>query len=128
MKNKIRNIIYFISLVLSMFIFNACAFDTYPSEDVDVIITYGRPYYYNNTLQYYFYNGYYFYPYTYNDYFYYHRYNRPLPQPRHNYNPPRPPKNTGHNGNFGQRKNDNPQQNSGNRSFGNGSRRFGSKR
>lgn len=57
-------------------------------EDVQIVIRYGTPYYYNNTLAYYIYDGYYFYPYRYNNAWRFHRYSRPLPPPRPNYRRP----------------------------------------
>ena len=71
----------------------SCAASTYAEtvvcdEDVQIVIHYGTPYYYGNTLAYYIYNGYYFYPYRYNNTWRFHRYSRPLPPPRHYYRRP----------------------------------------
>ena len=80
----------------------SCAASTYAEtvvydEDVQIVIHYGTPYYYGNTLAYYIYNGYYFYPYRYNNTWRFHRYSRPLPPPRHHYRrPPLPHNNNGH--------------------------------
>ena len=52
-------------------------------DNVEIIICYGTPYYYGNTIAYYYYDGYYFYPYRYNNGWRFHRYSRPLPPPRH---------------------------------------------
>lgn len=71
----------------------SCVTSTYAEtgigdEDVQIVIRYGTPYYYGNTLAYYTYNGYYFYPYRYNNVWRFHRYSRPHyrrpPLPRHN--------------------------------------------
>lgn len=60
----------------------SCVTSTYAEtgigdEDVQVVIRYGTPYYYGNTLAYYTYNGYYFYPYRYHNVWRFHRYSRP---------------------------------------------------
>lgn len=60
----------------------SCVTSTYAEtgigdEDVQVVIRYGTPYYYGNTLAYYTYNGYYFYPYRYHNAWRFHRYSRP---------------------------------------------------
>lgn len=71
----------------------SCVTSTYAEtgigdEDVQVVIRYGTPYYYGNTLAYYTYNGYYFYPYRYHNAWRFHRYSRPYyrrpPIPHHN--------------------------------------------
>ena len=61
---------------------------TVGDEDVQIVIRYGTPYYYGNSLAYYIYDGYYFYPYRYNNTWRFHRYSRPLPPPRHYYRRP----------------------------------------
>lgn len=73
----IKKILMILSLV---FILSSCAVtldETIPSTDV--IIRYGTPYYYDNTLTYYHYNGWYYYPYYRDRIMYYHRYQRPIP-------------------------------------------------
>ena len=60
----------------------SCVTSTYAEtgigdEDVQIVIRYGTPYYYGNTLAYYSYNGYYFYPYRYNNVWRFRRYSRP---------------------------------------------------
>ena len=81
----------------------SCVTSTYAEtsvcdEDVQIVIRYGTPYYYGNTLVYYIYDGYYFYPYRYNNVWRFHRYSRPLPPPRHHYRrPPHPHNNWHHN-------------------------------
>lgn len=58
---------------------------------VNIIFTYGTPYYYGDRLYYYVYRGWYYYPYFYSGHWYYHRYHRPLPPPRwHRGGPARP--------------------------------------
>lgn len=71
----------------------SCVTSTYAEttvgdEDVQIVIRYGTPYYYGNSLAYYIYDGYYFYPYRYNNTWRFHRYSRPLPPPRHYYRRP----------------------------------------
>ena len=59
----------------------AAAYDQYDEEydisdnaDVNIIITYGTPYYYRGQLWYYLYNGLYYYPFSYNGYWYFRPY------------------------------------------------------
>lgn len=57
--------------------------DMYDDVDVNLVITYGTPYY--NTeglLLYYIYRDMFYYPYIYNNTYYFHRYYRPLPPNR----------------------------------------------
>jgi hypothetical protein len=57
--------------------------DMYDDVDIEVVVTYGTPYY--NTeglLLYYIYRDLYYYPYFYHDRYYLHRYYRPLPPNR----------------------------------------------
>lgn len=93
MKNFLKKIFLFI---IPGFFLTGCAFDTYDDgvyataePDVNVIITYGTPYWYSGSL-YWLYNGIYYYPYYYNNY----RYMRPI-GPRFRPNPPRPPRRPG---------------------------------
>ena len=67
-------------LILSLaFIFSSCAITTDETlPTVDVVVRYGTPYYYDNTLTYYRYNGWYYYPYYRGRIMYYHRYDRPV--------------------------------------------------
>ena len=60
--------------------------------DIDVVIRYGTPYYFEGSLLYYIYNGWYYYPYYHMNDVYFYRYNRPfrvyhgyrfVPQPSH---------------------------------------------
>lgn len=58
---------------------NNFSYDTYyysPStnNDINVIITYGTPYYYNSYIHYYYYRGLFYYPYYFNDYWYFRPY------------------------------------------------------
>lgn len=48
---------------------------------INIVFTYGTPYYYGDVLYYYLYNDWYYYPYYYRGHWYYHRYHRPLPPP-----------------------------------------------
>ena len=59
----------------------AAVYDQYDEEyvisdnaDVNIIITYGTPYYYEGKLWYYLYNGLYYYPFHYNGYWYFRPY------------------------------------------------------
>ena len=59
----------------------AAGYDQYDEEyvisdnaDVNIIITYGTPYYYEGKLWYYLYNGLYYYPFHYNGYWYFRPY------------------------------------------------------
>ena len=78
---------------LMCMLYTSCVTSTYAEtgigdEDVQIVIRYGTPYYYGNTLAYYSYNGYYFYPYRYHNAWRFHRYSRPLPPPRPHYGRP----------------------------------------
>lgn len=91
-------------IVLTCMLCTSCVTSTYAEtsvgdEDVQIVIRYGTPYYYDNTLAYYIYDGYYFYPYRYNNTWRFHRYSR------HDYRrPPLPRHNNGHRhfGNYSQ--------------------------
>lgn len=95
---------------LTCMLCTSCVTSTYAEtnvgdEDVQIVIRYGTPYYYGNTLAYYVYDGYYFYPYRYNGAWRFHRYSRPLPPPRYHYRrPPLPRHDNGHRrfGNYSQ--------------------------
>ena len=66
--------------------------DMYYENDyasIDIIVTYGTPYYLDGVLQYYIYRNLYYYPFYYNDIMYFRSFYRPLP-PRHHYNFGRP--------------------------------------
>ena len=57
--------------------------DMYDDVDIEVVVTYGTPYYNaEGLLLYYIYRDLYYYPYFYNDRYYLHRYYRPLPPDR----------------------------------------------
>lgn len=47
------------------------------TTDISVIITYGKPAYYNGSLLYYYYKGWYYYPYYYGNNWYFRPYSRP---------------------------------------------------
>ena len=102
--------------------------------DINLIVTYGTPYYYNNYLNYYYYRGLYYYPIFYHNYWYfrpyYHPFRRGYFPSCHNWRPR--PHWRGYQGfgrpdrygrvyrpNSNHRPNARP--NSGNRHFGNGS-------
>ena len=85
-----KKIISILSALLLCFTFYSCVTSTYAQTDdmyddvdVNVIITYGTPYYNTNgLLLYYMYRDMYYYPYYYNNTYYFHRYYRPLPPHR----------------------------------------------
>lgn len=90
-----KKILFTLICILSL---NSCDFsygtydDLYYSNlnpTIDIIFSYGTPYYYGNIISYYYWNGYYYYPYYKNNFWYYHRYPRPLPHPKNNYQTPR---------------------------------------
>ena len=60
--------------------------DVYDDDvDINVVVTYGTPYYNSSgLLLYYLYRDYYYYPFYYNNRYYFHRYHRPLPPSRMN--------------------------------------------
>ena len=81
----------FISLILALMMcisLTSCVTTAYAQtddevSDVNVVITYGTPYYNSNgLLLYYIYRDLYYYPYYYNNRWYFRHYARPLP-PRH---------------------------------------------
>ena len=86
MKKFILSIIFGIGV---MFSFNSCVTSAYACEtddiDVNVVIRYGTPYYYEGSLLYYVYDGWYYYPYVVNNRYYYHRYSKPLPYHMHHF-------------------------------------------
>lgn len=53
-------------------------YDNYRSADINVIISYGTPYYYNGYLSYYLYNGLYYYPFWYDNMWYFRPYRVPF--------------------------------------------------
>lgn len=73
----IKKILIILSLV---FLLSSCTVtldETLPTTEI--IVRYGTPYYYDNTLTYYHYNGWYYYPYYRDRIMYYHRYQKPIP-------------------------------------------------
>ena len=96
--------------IVTMLSLNSCAVSAYSQEpvsaydyeysynggnsDISVVIRYGTPYYFENTILYYLYNGWYYYPYYYGGHYYYYRYRTPFPvrpgyrfAPRHHERP-----------------------------------------
>ena len=105
-----KKLLLILFVVVSSLSLTSCITEAYATtgiynEDIEIVVRYGTPYYYDNVLVYYYYNGYYFYPYSYNNTWRFHRYSRPLPPPRHHTHPytSRPPKHhphgDGHHGN-----------------------------
>ena len=98
--------------------------------DINLIVTYGTPYYYHDYLNYYYYHGLYYYPVHYHNYWYFRAYYHPF---RRGYFPschnwrPRPHwrgyQGLGRPDRFGRvhRPNSNHEPNNGSRHFGNGS-------
>jgi hypothetical protein len=91
MKKFILSIIFGIGILFSM---SSCAVGAYAQDevyyesidgdvDINIVIRYGTPYYYDGSILYYSYNGWYYYPYYLNNSYYYYRYTRPLPPPRY---------------------------------------------
>ena len=90
MKNFILSLVLGITLVLSTSSCISGAYaqevtvsDSYGDVDVNLVIRYGTPFYFEGSILYYLYDGWYYYPYLHNSYYYYYRYSRPLPLPRH---------------------------------------------
>jgi len=88
--------LFYILLIAFTICLSACSFETYATTqddihteyvedivysdiDMNIVIRYGRPYYYNGSILYYFYNNIYYYPYYYNNYWYMRAYRRPFP-------------------------------------------------
>ena len=85
----------FIFAIMMLCAFNSCGVYTYATTqddlyteayadvvrsdvDVNLVINYGTPYYYEGTLLYYLYNGLYYYPFYYDNYWYMRAYRRPF--------------------------------------------------
>ena len=106
-----KKLVFILMLFIGSFSLTSCITEAYAEtgfydDDIEIVIRYGTPYYYDNTLVYYYYDGYYFYPYTYNNTWRFHRYARPLPPPRHHTHPytarpPRFPHGNHHHGHIG---------------------------
>lgn len=89
--------LYILLIGLMMcFSLNSCSFEAYPTTqddiyvsaetdivqsniDYNIVIRYGRPYYYNGSLLYYIYDNLYYYPYYYNNYWYFRVYRKLFP-------------------------------------------------
>ena len=86
-----KKIIVILAILMTLFTLSSCVtaaqaqvdavYDVYDDDvDINVVVTYGTPYY--NTsglLMYYVYRDMFYYPYYYNNRYYLHRYHRPLP-------------------------------------------------
>jgi hypothetical protein len=82
-----------IAILMCMFLFSSCTtYTTVPDDiydeyvvdntadvNINIIITYGTPYYYNDVLWYYYYNDLYYYPFYYGGYWYFRPYTRLYP-------------------------------------------------
>jgi len=86
-----KKIIAFLTVLIMCITLSSCITSaragvggTYDDVDIDVVISYGTPYY--NTeglLLYYIYRDMYYYPYYYNNRYYFHRYYKPVPYNRY---------------------------------------------
>ena len=90
MDNVLRKVISLCLLTASLFMTSCVASeyvavdevyaDEYTSSvDVNMIITYGTPFYHGTSLWYYYYNGLYYYPFYYDNYWYFRPYTRIYP-------------------------------------------------
>jgi hypothetical protein len=90
-----KTIFTFIFAIMVLFALNSCGVYTYATTqddlyteayadvvrsdvDVNLVINYGTPYYYDGALLYYLYNGLYYYPFYYDNYWYMRAYRRPF--------------------------------------------------
>ena len=90
-----KKIIGILAMLMMLFTLSSCVtaaqaqvdavYDVYDDDvDVNVVITYGTPYYNaEGLLLYYMYRDMFYYPYIYNNMYYFHRYSRPLPYNRY---------------------------------------------
>ena len=90
-----KKIIAILAILMTLFTLSSCVtaaqaqvdavYDVYDDDvDVNVVITYGTPYYdTSGLLLYYVYRDMFYYPYIYNNLYYFHRYSRPLPYDRY---------------------------------------------
>ena len=85
-----KKIIAILTVLMMCFTLSSCVTtaqaqvdDMYDDVDIEVVVTYGTPYYNaEGLLLYYIYRDLYYYPYFYHDRYYLHRYYRPLPPNR----------------------------------------------
>ena len=91
-----KKIIGFLAALVMLFTLSSCVTtaqahvdDVYDDVDINLVVTYGVPYYdVDGLLMYYIYRNMYYYPYFYYNRYYLHRYYRPLPPSRmHRYRP-----------------------------------------
>ena len=86
MKRFILGLLFGIGILVS---FSSCVTSAYgqdvivSSDEVDVVVRYGTPYYVDGSILYYMYRGWYYYPHMMNNHYYYHRYAKPLPHHRY---------------------------------------------
>ena len=88
-----KTILFIVLAICAMLTFSSCASPAYAqgvevtecdgNVDINVIVRYGTPYYYEGSLIYYLYDGFYYYPRLIDNHWRYYRYARPLPPPRH---------------------------------------------
>ena len=90
-----KTILFIVFAICAMLTFSSCVSPAYAqgveitecdgNVDINVIVRYGTPYYYEGSLIYYLYDGFYYYPRLIDNHWRYYRYARPLPPPRHHY-------------------------------------------
>ena len=88
-----KTILFIVLAICAMLTFSSCVSPAYAqgvevtecdgNVDINVIVRYGTPYYYEGSLIYYLYDGFYYYPRLIDNHWRYYRYARPLPPPRH---------------------------------------------
>lgn len=86
-----KKFLFFIVLGIgTLFSLSSCVTPAYSQDvvvtddnvDINIVVRYGTPYYYEGSLLYILYNGYYYYPRYISNNWRYYRYSRPLPPPR----------------------------------------------
>lgn len=90
-----KTILFIVFAICAMLTFSSCVSPAYAqgveitecdgNVDINVIVRYGTPYYYEGSFIYYLYDGFYYYPRLIDNHWRYYRYARPLPPPRHHY-------------------------------------------
>ena len=91
-----KTILFIVFAICAMLTFSSCVSPAYAqgveitecdgNVDINVIVRYGTPYYYEGSILYYMYDGFYYYPRLIDNHWRYYRYARPLPPPRHYHN------------------------------------------
>ena len=91
-----KTILFIVLAICAMLTFSSCVSPAYAqgveitecdgNVDINVIVRYGTPYYYEGSILYYMYDGFYYYPRLIDNHWRYYRYARPVPPPRHYHN------------------------------------------